>query len=300
MAGYHRGERAVQRRAGALDASEHVRRAIRDTVPAVAAEFLARQPVVFVGAEDAEGRLWSTQLTGPPGFLDAPDEHTVTVAAHPSSVDPLADALTRPTPVGMIAIEPGSRRRMRVNGVAQPDGRGFAVEVAQVVSNCPRYIQQRSPSAGSAPPEARACRTDELTAAQRERIGAADTFFVTTAGEGSVDTSHRGGSPGFVRVLSPTALEWPDYPGNAMFLTLGNLEVDHRAALLFPDWGTGSAIHLSGTARVDWSAEHAATHPGAERVVRFEVARVVGLSGASPLTWTPPTPSRFNPVLPGG
>nr|WP_238413256.1 pyridoxamine 5'-phosphate oxidase family protein [Saccharothrix deserti] len=50
---------------------------------------------------------------------------------------------------------------------------------------------------------------------------------------------------------------WPDYSGNNMFTTLGNLQVDPDAALLFCDFTTGRTLHLSGRAAVEW------TRPGA-------------------------------------
>ncbi|PPK68551.1 pyridoxamine 5'-phosphate oxidase family protein [Actinokineospora auranticolor] len=293
---YHRGELAVQVRAGVRDESARVERVARDTVPRVAAEFLTRQPVLFLGAADAAGRLWSTALTGRPGFLAAPDERTISVAARPNAADPLAAALTRPTQVGTIAIEPDTRRRMRVNGLARPTPDGLAVDVEQVVANCPQYIQRRSPLP-VAPGSPTATWSESLSEAQRRVIAAADTFFVTTAADESVDTSHRGGNPGFVQVGPGAELEWPDYSGNAMFLTLGNLELDPRAGLLFPDWSTGTALHLSGTAVVDWSAESAARHPGAQRVVRFTVADVVEVADAIPLHWSAPEFSRFNPAV---
>jgi uncharacterized protein len=47
---------------------------------------------------------------------------------------------------------------------------------------------------------------------------------------------------------------WPDYPGNSMFNSFGNLVVDPAAALLFLDFETGQTLHLSGTAEVEWTA----------------------------------------------
>ncbi|GGP54810.1 pyridoxamine 5'-phosphate oxidase family protein [Saccharothrix coeruleofusca] len=293
---YHRGERAVQARAGLLDQAAFGLNGIRSTIPEVAAGFLAGQHVVFLGADDGGGRLWTTMLTGEPGFLRAPDSRTLTVAAAPAEADPLAEALSRRVEVGVIAVEPGTRRRMRINGVARPRDGGLVVEVEQVFANCPKYIQKREPTprADVVPGAGRSASV--LSDEQRHRVTTADTFFVTTASdEGKVDTSHRGGNPGFVHVLSEDRLEWPDYTGNAMFLTLGNLELRPDAGLLFPDWETGTSLHLTGTAAVDWSARGAARHRGAQRVVRFDIAGVVEVPALSPLRWSAPAYSRFNP-----
>ncbi|GAA4607902.1 putative pyridoxine 5'-phosphate oxidase superfamily flavin-nucleotide-binding protein [Actinoplanes octamycinicus] len=293
---YHRGEHAVQKRVGLDGPAGNAVRGIRDAVPAVAAEFLAEQPAVFLGAADRAGRIWSTMLTGEPGFLSAPRADLVVVRNRPEAPDPLAEALAGPARLGMIAIEPATRRRMRINGRSRPYRQGLAIEIEQVIANCPKYIQKRSPEAVAAGPARLVARGAALTDRQRAVVEAADTFFVSTAADdGAADTSHRGGRPGFVRVTSPTRLSWPDYLGNAMFLTLGNLELNPAAGLLFPDWSTGGLLHLSGTAAVDYSPDRAARVPGAQRLVDFTVTDVVEVTGGSPLRWSAPEPSRFNP-----
>jgi predicted pyridoxine 5'-phosphate oxidase superfamily flavin-nucleotide-binding protein len=297
--GYHPGERLAQQRASQLQQADHSLRVIGRAIPAVAASFLAQQPMIVLGAADGTGRMWATQLTGPPGFVRALGEHTVEIAARPAAHDPLAGVLDRPAQVGMIAIEPGTRRRMRINGTTHPAGDGIRVTVQQVYANCPKYIQKREPSVRPEGGAAHVRQSTELTAAQRERIERADTFFIATADDqGNADASHRGGNPGFVRVLSHTRLCWPDYRGNSMFMTLGNLQVDPHAGLLFPDWRTGDLLYLSGTAEVDW-APHPDV-PGAQSLVNLTITDVVAVTGASPLRWTPPDYSRFNPpVAPG-
>jgi len=112
------------------------------------------------------------------------------------------------------------------------------------------------------------------------------------------DASHRGGLPGFVRVEGDRRLEWPDYPGNAMFNTLGNLAADPRAGLLFVDFEQGHTLQISGRARVVWDERRAAEFAGAERVVEFDVEEVVERRGALPLRWRFVEYSPFNPARP--
>ncbi|MES9538351.1 pyridoxamine 5'-phosphate oxidase family protein [Actinomadura sp. NPDC000600] len=294
---YHQGERAAQRRAGLLDQGAFSSRAVRAEIPEVARKFLLAQPMLVLGAADDQGRMWATVLTGRPGFLRAEDDRTLTIDARPAPDDPLHDRLTGPAQVGMLAIEPGRHRRMRMNGRAAPTGSGLRVDLDQVYSNCPKYIQKRQPewaAATAAPPK----HSSALTPDQQKWIAGADTFFIATADlDGDADASHRGGAPGFVEVVSPTVLRWPDYVGNAMFNTLGNLEVQPRAGLLFCDWSTGAVLHLTGTARTDWDPAHAAAVPGAERLVEFTATEVVEIAGAVPLRWSAPVPSRFNPPV---
>ncbi|MEU9130056.1 pyridoxamine 5'-phosphate oxidase family protein [Kitasatospora sp. NPDC048540] len=277
---YHRGERAVQRRTGQLERADHVGRSIGAAIPPVAARFLTERRTLVVGAADRAGQLWATTLSGPAGFLRAPDEHTLAVAAGPVAGDPLAEALAGGAEVGTIALDPAGRRRMRVNGRAVPDGRGgLLIAAEQVYANCPKHIRRRSPH--DAPAKAAAATTGTaLTLPQQLAVGCADTFFVATADpDGKVDASHRGGAPGVLTVHAPDRLSWPEFPGNTMFMTLGNLELNPAAGLLVPDWETGAALLLTGRATVDWADPDAP-------VVHYTVTAVVHLAHATPLTWT--------------
>lgn len=67
----------------------------------------------------------------------------------------------------------------------------------------------------------------------------------------------------------------PDYPGNDYFNTFGNLLHDPRAALLFPDLAAGTALHLSGQARITFSGEQrlCAFAPTQARLLRAGVMR---------------------------
>ncbi|MFI6153682.1 pyridoxamine 5'-phosphate oxidase family protein [Kitasatospora sp. NPDC051170] len=294
---YHPGERTAQARAGRTERADHAGRSIRATVPPVAARFLGERRTVVIGAADLDGRVWATQLAGPAGFLQAPDERTVTVAARPAQADPLAEALTRPARVGTIALDSAGRRRMRLNGRSRADGRGGLVITAEeVVSNCPKYIQRRTPLDRPAGPPRAVASGSVLTTAQRLAVATSDTFFIASTGPGgTVDASHRGGLPGFLQAVAPDRLRWPEYPGNSMFLTLGNLELDPRAGLLLPDWETGGALLVTGEARTDWSEEARQGTPGAERMVELAVTGVLELADATPLTWTDP---EYSPAIP--
>jgi predicted pyridoxine 5'-phosphate oxidase superfamily flavin-nucleotide-binding protein len=300
MTPYHPGERAAQERAGVRAEADRLSGLISSEIPAAAGAFLADQPMVIIGAVDGAGQPWATMLTGLPGFIAATGPSTVSIAATPAAGDPLHDVLRSAARVGMIVIEPGTRRRVRMNGAARPWRGGLLVELDQVYPNCPKYIQKREPRWSPAVPGTPVPGT-ELTPDEVRLAATADTFFIATADlQGNADASHRGGRPGFLSVVSPTHLRWPDYPGNSMFNTLGNLEVNDRAGLLLPDWDSGTLLHLTGTAVVDWSREHAADVPGAQRLVDFTVNRVVRVPGATSLRWSDPELSRFNPPTRAG
>ena len=277
--GFHGGELAVQHRAGVqvqaarlsgmLEPAE-----LRGGVRA----FLAERTFAVITAQDATGRLWTSPLTGQPGFLTAPAPNTLAVGAAPPHGDPLHQ-LPAAQPVGMIVIEFAMRRRIRINGTLTHTGDGqLIIEVHQAYGNCPQYIQQRLVN-----PEVR----DEFSAhdvhrgvalgpGDAELIRRADTFFLSTTHPGrGRDASHRGGPPGFVRV-DGNDLWWPDYPGNNMFNSFGNLAVDPTAALLFLDFPTGHTVHLSGTAALEWGTDDAPGDDGhTGRRARFTIEHLV-------------------------
>ena len=201
----------------------------------------------------------------------------------------------------MIDLE--TRERMRLNGpaVVGPDGE-IVVHAREVYFNCPKYIQKREVTGAGAAGTGRAgaagvTRADVLTPEQRAWIATADTFFIASAVPGGgADASHRGGNPGFVRVRDAATLEWPDYSGNTMFNTLGNITVNPNAGLLFLDFESGDTLQLTGQAAVVWEPERAAKYPGAERMVEFHVEQAVQIAHAVPLRFRFLQYSRFNPV----
>jgi predicted pyridoxine 5'-phosphate oxidase superfamily flavin-nucleotide-binding protein len=290
---YHPGSLAVQERVGVRDLAEHVGRSIGPGIRDVAAAFLGLQPHLVVGAADGDGRLWASLLTGPPGFVRATGPDRIAVRGGLPEGDPLAGALaTAGAAVGTIALDPRTRRRMRLNGTLEVTPGGFAVVAERVFANCPKYLQMRQPLEVAAEGAGVVRRGGVLTPGQERAVRAADTFFVATTAADRVDASHRGGFPGFVEVASPTELSWPDYPGNAMFLTLGNLLADERAGLLFPDWESGGVLQLSGRARTEFGDD-------GSRRVRFRVESVVEALHPGRLRWSPPEYSPANPALPG-
>jgi uncharacterized protein len=67
---------------------------------------------------------------------------------------------------------------------------------------------------------------------------------------------HRGGRPGFLRVLSPTALAFADYKGNRQLLSTGNLTVNDRVTLFFMDYPQRTRLKILGHARVEDARQH--------------------------------------------
>jgi predicted pyridoxine 5'-phosphate oxidase superfamily flavin-nucleotide-binding protein len=115
----------------------------------------------------------------------------------------------------------------------------------------------------------------EFTDKDRELIESSAMFFLATAdADGFPDCSYKGGMPGFVKVLDPRTLAWPDYDGNGMFRSLGNLLANPRVGLLFVDWGQPRRLRVNGIASVNAGDPLMQQWPGAQLVVRVAAERI--------------------------
>lgn len=295
---FHKGEHEVQRRAGVERvASQVARHNITPWIPPEFAQFLARQPLVVIAGADGDQRIWASPLAGGVGFARALDDHRVILAADPPAGDPLEAALGH-VRIGLLAIEFATRLRIRLNGVSERTPEGIVLIVEEAFGNCPKFIQRRVPTGRLEPAgEARHKVGKTLHGHQARIVTRADTFFIASAHpERGADASHRGGRPGFVEVSADgRELVFPDYPGNRMFQTLGNLTVDPRAGLLFLDWETGTALQLTGRAEIVWDEGEVGAWPGAERLVRIVMDAVQEREHAIPTRWNLIEPSRLNP-----
>ena len=286
---WHAGEARMQRAAGLANGSP-LRAMIKSTMPAVARDFVNLQRLAALATVDAQGAPWASILFGPAGFLSAPNASEIVIDS--AALDETARSnLAHTGDCGLIVIEPATRRRVRVNGRARIGSDGLLrLRPSEVYSNCPKYIRVRTPlEVGAGPELARlTTRARQLSPQQRARILSADTFFIASRHpEAGADASHRGGAPGFVHVASESELSFPDYSGNGMFQTLGNLCVDERVSLIFPDFDRGRALRLTGRARIDDSAPTIADFAGAERVVHARIDEVHELEYGPSFRWSP-------------
>ena len=296
---FHAGEIAMQQAAGVRERMlELGPRVIRDQMPEQHREFFEQLPTLLVGSADGQQRPWVSMLAGLPGFIEAPDAWHLRVTARPRIDDPLHAQLHVGSAIGLLGIEPQTRRRNRVNGsVVAVDATGFTVRVQQSFGNCPKYIQARRPEWIDASRAMPAVQREEarLSTAAAALVARADTLFIASTAPGQgVDVSHRGGKPGFVRVAtgtSGTVLSFPDFSGNFFFNTLGNLSAHPAAGLLFIDHESGGLLQLSGRAAIIAGGPEVDAFVGAQRLVRVELESGVWAPRALPLRWSAPQPA---------
>lgn len=112
----------------------------------------------------------------------------------------------------------------------------------------------------------------ELAEDQKAFIETRDMFFLTTIDHRGFPTcSYKGGAPGFVRVLDKSTIAFPNYNGNGMFLSMGNIGGNHKVGLLFLDFETPHRVRVHGLATIDPNDPLISEFVGAEIVVRVAV-----------------------------
>ena len=109
----------------------------------------------------------------------------------------------------------------------------------------------------------------------RAFIEARDMFFLATCDlDGQPTCSYKGGDPGFVRVLDDRTVAFPNYDGNGMYLSMGNVLANPRVGMLFIDFENRKRLRLDGIASIDAADPLLAEYPEAQFVVRVRAERV--------------------------
>lgn len=279
---FHQGELAVQAMANESAIAQRNGRVVSDNILPGAIPFIAQQNMLVISSMDESGRPWSSVLFGRPGFIQANSKASLLLdlnLMHVNEDDPFWHNIERNAQVGVLAIELSTRRRFRVNGRIERLNRNplatakFDIKVQQAYPNCPKFIQRRNVnldenSVLETMPIARY--GTELTPEQKQIINKADAFFVSSASEFhqaendthhfNVDASHRGGLPGFIKLKGDNQLLIPDYQGNSMFNTLGNIHLYPKAGIIIIDFENAKVLQLSGHAKILWHQEDASNH----------------------------------------
>jgi predicted pyridoxine 5'-phosphate oxidase superfamily flavin-nucleotide-binding protein len=287
---WHQGELQVQRRTGVTD-HEKLRRGVRDSLPPHFCEFLSLQSFAVATARDADGRLWCFPVLGEPGFINAREPELIDASRDDFLACAPPGVLAAGGPVGLLVIDPFTRRRIRINGELSLQDSVIAIKVRETFGNCQQYIQKRAPFMRMARPAP--VQTPATTDLGRHAwIGRADTMFLGTShDQHGLDASHRGGRPGFIAMAGPNRLRFADYPGNNMFQSLGNIVADGAAAMLLPNFDTGTFLLLSGRAELRWHVDDSPT----ERCVEFEASAAIEQQPGTKWMWPVIEYSPVNP-----
>ncbi|WP_299506059.1 pyridoxamine 5'-phosphate oxidase family protein [uncultured Roseobacter sp.] len=304
---FHEGELRLQEQTGDREKiAVMTRHLMNDFMPDQHRAFFEGLEYIFLGTVDAKGLPHASIVTGPMGFASSPDPKTLLIKTGDRAGTPAFDALDLGQAVGVVGLDLSNRRRNRMHGkVTAIDDGSVTITVVQSYGNCPKYISLREISERELPTAGGKIETrDRLNADDTTLIKAADTFWIASyVQDGSdapyegVDVNHRGGQPGFVSVDGPSQITIPDYRGNNLFNTFGNLLLNPDAGVLFIDFETGDQLHLHGKASLIEDADEVAQTPGALRLLRIQISGVRRTAKATPLRWSLAEHSPVNPDL---
>lgn len=305
------------------------------TFPALSpqlANHLQIAPLIAIGTLDKQGRPWTTLWGGEKGISQPVAQgiigiRTPVVGAH----DPVVEELVGKDANGTVTRDEGPGRmvagltidletRKRVKLFARMvagalslredearDARQHFAEVQlvlrieQSLGNCPKYLNKKRIEPAISNPEL-ISDSPQLPQQAIDLLAKADLFFLSSSNhEKDMDTNHRGGPRGFVRVVSNEAsgavLCYPEYSGNRLYQTLGNLKVNPVIGICVPDFDTGDMLYLTGTTEILIGPEASQILPRSNLAVRITTTAARYVATALPFRGTSGEPSPYNPIV---
>jgi len=285
-------------------------------------------PLLALGTLDDQDRPWTTIWGGDPGFGRPVAKNVIGVkTVVDRRFDPVVEALLGGADEGEIVREEGDGRmvggltidlesRMRVKlhghmiaGAMEGNGDGekgvakaqLVVSINKSVGNCPKYLNSKRiipftpkprlvSDSPKLPPEALAL------------LEKADMFFMSSSdGAEDVDTNHRGGPAGFVRLISNdesgAVIVYPEYSGNRMYETLGNLKMNPLAGITVPDFDTGDVLYMTGKTEILISKEASSVLLRSNLAVKLTVTSARFVEKGLTFKGIPEESSPYNPPV---
>lgn len=116
---------------------------------------------------------------------------------------------------------------------------------------------------------------DIIDANDRAFIERMDMFFIATVdAEGHAQCSYKGGEPGFIKVVDDRTIAFPNYDGNGMYLSMGNVLQTSQVGLLFIDFEHQHRMRLNGEATIDFNDPLMKEWPEAQFIVRVRAREI--------------------------
>jgi ferredoxin-NADP reductase/predicted pyridoxine 5'-phosphate oxidase superfamily flavin-nucleotide-binding protein len=293
---------------------------------------LQKGSMLALGTLDAESRPWTTLWGGSPGFSEPLGggfigTRTLVDGTH----DPVVQALVgnaingemlQPKDGKMLAglaIDLMTRKRVKIAGKmvagtvkevdVEIDGQNdksdlptkqkqiqLVTKIDQSLGNCPKYLNQYQLQPALVEPKQLSAGST-LTNEAEALIAHADMFFMTTSTSQDMDVNHRGGPPGFVRIISSTSLAYPEYSGNRLYQSLGNLQLNPKIGITIPDYETSDVLYITGTTEIFVGADADKLLPGSNLAVKISISEARYVNRGLPFRGTRHTPSPYNPRI---
>lgn len=296
------------------------------TLTMQASFMLQRSPLLALGTLDSQLRPWTTLWGGTTGFSEPLGGGLIgTRTFVDGKYDPVVQALVGDVPNGQMAypkdggkmiagltIDLMTRKRVKFAGrmiagtmvKVEADGESphtldqvqMVTKVDQSLGNCPKYLNQYEVVPAIATPEL-ASQGSTLSEAARALIAKSDLFFLSSSTQVDMDTNHRGGPQGFVRIMSSNEIVYPEYSGNRLYQSLGNLHLNPKIGMTFPDMEAGDVLYITGTTTILIGTDAAALLPGSNLAVKITIDEVHLVTSGLPFRATRKIPSAYNPSV---
>lgn len=296
------------------------------------ANHLQIAPLIAIGTLDNDGRPWTTLWGGESGLARPLGGGIIGIRTPvPGRYDPIVEALVGKQATGEVVREEGKgrmvsgltidlekRKRVKMYGrmVAgaflsrEDEALGteetiaeiqLVLKIEQSLGNCPKYLNRKHVVPLVSQPELFDF-SPHLSQRALALLEKADLFFLSSSNhDKDMDTNHRGGPPGFLRVVSNehsgAVIVWPEYSGNRLYQTLGNLVLNPLAGLCIPDFDTGDMLYFTGKTEVLVGQDAAKVLPRSNLAVRLTITEARFVKSALSFRAQAGELSPYNPVV---
>ena len=289
-------------------------------------------PLIAIGTLDKQGRPWTTLWGGEKGISQPIAQGILGVRSQVvRQHDPVVEELVGKEGDGTVVREEGrgrmvsgltidleTRKRTKLYGrmvagalsmredeatetqqyVAEVQ---LVLKIEQSLGNCPKYLNKKHVELAESNPQL-VSNSPQLPQHALDLLSKADLFSLSSAyHDQDMDTNHRGGPAGFVRVISNNpsgaVLCYPEYSGNRLYQTLGNLKVNPVIGICLPDFDTGDMLYLTGTTEILIGPDAAKVLPRSNLAVKITTTAARFVATALPFRGVPGESSPYNPVV---
>ncbi|GIJ90869.1 hypothetical protein Asppvi_009834 [Aspergillus pseudoviridinutans] len=299
-----------------------------------AGHLIKQSPLLAIGTLDQEGRPWSSIWGGEKGFATPTSDSTFAIKTPiGTTYDPVVESLLLDSStnsgksVSFLAVDLENHQRVKLYGrvaagsldtldvETRADVAHLIVHVdgslceynsvnekdtkAYILGNCPKYLNAKHIL--PAPPDPKLIsKSPQLPLKALSLLSRADCFFISSShGKEGMDTNIRGGPPGFVRIVSnePSGgvFIYPEYSGNRLYQTLGNLLTTPLAGFVFPDFESGNSLFITGRTEILIGKDASSVLPRSNIAVRVTITSARFVEKALAFRGIPGKPSPYNP-----
>lgn len=289
-------------------------------------------PLVAIGTLDKQGRPWTTLWGGEKGMMQPIAQGILGIRSQVvRQYDPVVEELVGKEGDGTVVREEGAGRmvsgltidletrkrtklygRMVAGALSMREDEAtetqqhvaevqLVLKIEQSLGNCPKYLNKKHIEPAESNPEL-VSDSPQLPRQALDLLSKADLFFLSSANhDQDMDTNHRGGPAGFVRMISNDSsgavLCYPEYSGNRLYQTLGNLKVNPVVGVCVPDFDTGDILYLTGTTEILIGTDAAKVLPHSNLAVKITITAARYVATALPFRGISDELSPYNPVV---